>query len=54
MKQMIRLAKGGSFVGFVGISKKGEWRSVKLKETTQKVKDGIGETLTYYDLPNEH
>ena len=29
-------------------------RSMKLKEATKKVEDGIEETLTYCDFPSEH
>ena len=29
-------------------------RSIKLKEATKKVEDGIEETLTYCDFPSEH
>ncbi len=31
-----------------------ELQSMKLKETTQKVEDGIEEMLTYCDFPGEH
>lgn len=31
-----------------------ELRSLKLKETAKKVKDGIEETLTYCEFPSEH
>ena len=31
-----------------------ELRSMKLKEAARKVEDGIEETLTYCDFPNEH
>ena len=31
-----------------------ELRSMKLKEATKKVEDGIEKTLTYCDFPREH
>lgn len=31
-----------------------ELRAMKLKEVSQKVEDGIAETLTYADFPSEH
>ena len=31
-----------------------ELRSMKLKEAAPKVEDGVEETLTYCNFPNEH
>lgn len=31
-----------------------ELRTMKPKEETKKIEDGIEETLTYYDFPCEH
>lgn len=31
-----------------------ELRAMKLKQTAQKMEDGIEETLTYYAFPSEH